>query len=72
MGPDRGLRLHMRNTEHFMSLWRSYRPLICKVDGYAVAGGSDIALCSDLVVMGETTKIGSMPIRVWGYPTTAM
>ncbi len=62
----------MRNTEYFMSLWRSYRPVICKVHGYAVAGGSDIALCSDLVVMGETAEIGYMPARVWGCPTTAM
>ena len=62
----------MRNTEHFMSLWRSHRPVICKVHGYAVAGGSDIALCSDLVLMGETAKIGYMPARVWGCPTTAM
>ena len=62
----------MRNTEHFMSLWRSYRPVICKVQGYAVAGGSDIALCSDLVVMAEDARIGYMPARVWGCPTTAM
>jgi len=61
-----------RNTEHFMSLWRSYRPVVCKVQGYAVAGGSDIALCCDLVVMGETAQIGYMPTRVWGCPTTAM
>lgn len=61
-----------RNTELFMSLWRSYRPVICKVHGYAVAGGSDIALCSDLVVMAEKAKIGYMPARVWGCPTTAM
>ncbi len=61
-----------RNTELFMSLWRSYRPVICKVQGYAVAGGSDIALCSDLVIMAETAKIGYMPARVWGCPTTAM
>ncbi|WP_282608726.1 crotonase/enoyl-CoA hydratase family protein [Pelagibius sp. Alg239-R121] len=62
----------MRNTELFMSLWRSHRPVICKVQGYAVAGGSDIALCSDLVVMSETAEIGYMPARVWGCPTTAM
>ena len=62
----------MRNTECFMSLWRSYRPVICKVHGYAVAGGSDIALCSDIVLMGETAQIGYMPARVWGCPTTAM
>ncbi len=62
----------MRNTELFMSLWRSYRPVVCKVHGYAVAGGSDIALCSDLVVMEDKAQIGYMPARVWGCPTTAM
>ena len=62
----------MRNTELFMSLWRSYRPVICKVHGYAVAGGSDIALCSDLIVMAEDARIGYIPVRVWGCPTTAM
>jgi enoyl-CoA hydratase len=61
-----------RNTDDFFSLWRSYKPTICKVQGYAVAGGSDIALCCDLVVMAEDAKIGYMPARVWGCPTTAM
>lgn len=62
----------MRNTERFMSLFRSLRPVLCKVHGFAVAGGSDIALCSDLVVMAEDARIGYMPARVWGCPTTAM
>lgn len=61
-----------RNTDLFMSLWRSYKPVICKVHGYAVAGGSDIALCCDLVVMADDAEIGYMPTRVWGCPTTAM
>ena len=59
-------------TEKFMSLWRSYKPVVCKVHGYAVAGGSDIALCCDLVVMAEDARIGYPPARVWGCPTTAM
>jgi enoyl-CoA hydratase len=62
----------MRNTECFMSLFRSHRPVICKVHGAAVAGGSDIALACDLVVMAEDARIGYMPARVWGCPTTAM
>lgn len=62
----------MRNTQLFMSLFRSKRPVICKVHGFAVAGGSDIALCSDIVVMAEDARIGYMPVRVWGCPTTAM
>jgi len=61
-----------RNTDNFMSIWRSYKPVICKVHGFAVAGGSDIALCSDIVVMAEDAKIGYPPTRVWGCPTTAM
>src|SRR6516225_10199613 len=62
----------MRNTELFMSLWRSYRPVICKVHGFAIAGGSDIALCCDIILMAEDARIGYMPVRVWGCPTTAM
>lgn len=61
-----------RNTEDFMSLWRSAKPTIAKVHGAAVAGGSDIALCCDLMVMAEDARIGYMPTRVWGCPTTAM
>jgi enoyl-CoA hydratase/carnithine racemase len=59
-------------TDDFLSLWRSYKPTICKVQGYAVAGGSDIALCCDLLIMAEDAKIGYPPSRVWGCPTTAM
>jgi enoyl-CoA hydratase len=61
-----------RNTDHFMSLWRSAKPTIAKVHGYAAAGGSDIALCCDLLVMADDARIGYMPTRVWGCPTTAM
>lgn len=61
-----------RNTEDFMSLWRSPKPTIAKVHGHAAAGGSDIALCCDLLVMADDARIGYMPTRVWGCPTTAM
>lgn len=61
-----------RNTEDFMSLWRSPKPTIAKVHGYAAAGGSDIALCCDLLMMADDARIGYMPTRVWGCPTTAM
>jgi enoyl-CoA hydratase len=65
-------RMMRQNTDDFMSLWRSYKPTIARVHGYAVAGGSDIALCCDFVVMAEDAKIGYPPARVWGCPTTAM
>ena len=59
-------------NDDFMSLLRCTKPTIAKVHGHAVAGGSDIALCCDLLVMAEDAKIGYMPTRIWGCPTTAM
>lgn len=70
--PIRDFALMKRNTDDFFSLWRSLKPTIAKVHGYAVAGGSDIALSCDLVVMADDARIGYMPARVWGCPTTAM
>ncbi|MGB6243817.1 crotonase/enoyl-CoA hydratase family protein [Gordonia sp. (in: high G+C Gram-positive bacteria)] len=70
--PIQDFRLMKANTENFFSLWRSAKPTIAKVHGYAVAGGSDIALSCDLVVMAEDAEIGYMPARIWGCPTTAM
>ena len=60
------------NTEDFMSLWRASKPVICRIHGAAVAGGSDIALCCDLLVAAEDARIGYPPARVWGIPTTMM
>lgn len=65
-------RLMSENTRCFMSLWRGHKPVVCKVHGHAVAGGSDIALCCDLIVMAEDARIGYPPARVWGCPTTMM
>ena len=70
--PIKDYRMMWANTQHFMSLWRAVKPVICKVHGAAVAGGSDIALCADLTIMAEDAQIGYMPARVWGCPTTAM
>jgi enoyl-CoA hydratase len=70
--PMRDYRGMKANTDDFFAIWRSYKPVICKVHGFAVAGGSDIALCADIVLMAEDAKIGYMPARVWGCPTTAM
>jgi enoyl-CoA hydratase len=61
-----------RNVRSFMALHRCTKPVVCKVHGFCVAGGTDLALCSDLLVASEDTKIGYPPARVWGSPTTAM
>jgi enoyl-CoA hydratase len=61
-----------RNLRAFMSLFHSDKPVVCKVHGFCVAGGTDMALCSDLLVIEDTAKIGYPPARVWGSPTTAL
>jgi enoyl-CoA hydratase len=61
-----------RNVRGFMSLFHCSKPVVCKVHGFCVAGGTDMALCSDLLVIAADAKIGYPPARVWGSPTTSM
>ncbi len=61
-----------RNVRAFMSLFHCSKPVVCKVQGFCVAGGTDMALCSDLLVIAADAKIGYPPARVWGSPTTSM
>src|SRR3954452_21700697 len=56
----------------YMALWRSPKPVIAQVHGFCVGGGTDFALCSDLIACAEECRIGYPPARVWGSPTTAM
>ena len=61
-----------RNVRGFMSLFHSDKPVVCKVHGFCVAGGTDMALCSDLLIIEDEATIGYPPARVWGVPTTAL
>ncbi len=61
-----------RNVRAFMSLFHCSKPVICKVHGFCVAGGTDMALCSDLLLIAADAKIGYPPARVWGSPTTSL
>ncbi len=61
-----------RNVRAFMSLWESPKPVIAQVHGWCVGGGTDMALCSDLIYMADDAQIGYPPARIWGEPTTVM
>jgi enoyl-CoA hydratase len=61
-----------RFVDAYMELWRSPKPVIAQVHGFCVGGGTDFALCSDLIVCSEDARIGYPPARVWGSPTTSM
>ncbi len=56
----------------FMGLWRGSKPTIAKVHGYCVGGGSELALCADLVVASDCARFGTPYARVWGCHLTGM
>jgi enoyl-CoA hydratase len=55
-----------------MSIWRSTKPVIAQVHGWCVGGGSDMALCADLVIASEDARIGTPYSRMWGCYLTGM
>ena len=61
-----------RNVRVFMSLWESPKPVIAQIHGWCVGGGTDMALCADLIYMAVDAQIGYPPARVWGEPTSVM
>jgi enoyl-CoA hydratase/carnithine racemase len=56
----------------FMSMWRAPKPVIAQVHGWCVGGGSDMALCADLVVASEDARIGTPYSRMWGAYLSGM
>ena len=59
-------------TQKFMSVWRAPKPVIAQVHGWCVGGGSDFALCADLVVASEDAVIGTPYSRMWGAYLSGM
>lgn len=59
-------------TQKFMSIWRAPKPVIAQVHGWCVGGGSDFALCADLVVASEDAQIGTPYSRIWGAYLSGM
>jgi enoyl-CoA hydratase len=56
----------------FMSLWRSPKPVVTQIHGWCVGGGSDMALCSDIIIASEDAQIGTPYSRAWGCYLTGM
>jgi enoyl-CoA hydratase len=56
----------------FMGLHRGGKPTIAKIHGSCVGGGSEIALCADLVIASEDARLGTPYARVWGCHLSGM
>src|SRR5262245_57627044 len=65
-------RMMKRFVDTYMKLWYAQKPTIAAVHGWCIAGGTDMVLCADVIVAGESASFGYPPSRVWGTPTTAM
>ena len=61
-----------RFVDTYMKLWYAAKPTIAAVQGWCIAGGTDMVLCADIIIAGEGARFGYPPSRVWGTPTTAM
>lgn len=59
-------------TQKLMSVWRAPKPVIAQVHGWCVGGGSDFALCADLVIASEDARIGTPYSRLWGSYLSGM
>ncbi len=68
----RDMRMMSRFVDTYMKLWYARKPTIACVQGWCIAGGTDMVLCCDLIVAGRSAVFGYPPSRVWGTPTTAM
>jgi enoyl-CoA hydratase/carnithine racemase len=64
--------LALSPTQKLMSVWRCPKPVIAQVHGWCVGGGSDFALCADLVVASEDAVIGTPYSRMWGCYLSGM
>ncbi|WP_078322435.1 crotonase/enoyl-CoA hydratase family protein [Mycobacteroides chelonae] len=61
-----------RFNRGFACLMQANKPTVAKLHGFAVAGGTDIALYSDQIICADDTKIGYPPTRTWGIPAAGM
>jgi enoyl-CoA hydratase len=52
----------------FAKLHEISKPTLAAVQGWCVAGGTDMVLNADLIVAGESARFGYPPARVWGVP----
>ncbi|HUO03863.1 MAG TPA: crotonase/enoyl-CoA hydratase family protein [Candidatus Binataceae bacterium] len=65
-------RMISRFVDVYMKLWYASKPTIAAVQGWCIGGGTDLVLCSDIIIAAENASFGYPPARVWGTPTTAM
>lgn len=58
-----------RNVQQY---WRALsqcpKPLIAAIEGYALGGGLELALCADIIVAGDTARLGLPEVKLGILP----
>ena len=57
-----------QGQRRLLSIFELHKPVIAAVQGYCVAGGTDLALLCDLVLAAEDARFGFPPVRSMGSP----
>jgi enoyl-CoA hydratase len=52
----------------FAKLHEISKPTVAAVQGWCIAGGTDMILNADLIIASESARFGYPPARVWGVP----
>lgn len=55
-----------------MAIWDMHKPVIAKIHGYCLAGGTDIVLLCDIIIASDDCVIGFPPVRAMGTPPAHM
>jgi enoyl-CoA hydratase len=71
-GYDENLRRVQRSSAPIRALLGIHKPIIAKVHGRCLAGGTDLALMCDIVIAASDAVIGFPPTRDLGSPPVPM
>jgi len=55
------MRMIGRFVDTYMKLWYCSKPTIAAVQGWCIAGGTDLVLCADMIIAGEGASFGYPP-----------
>ena len=60
--------MRRRAERYWQAVARTPQPVIAAINGYALGGGLELALCCDLLIAGESAELGQPEVRVGIMP----
>ena len=54
--------------KHFVPPFKSYKPIICAVNGYCLGGGLEMALMCDIIIGSESSSYGLTEVKIGSIP----